>query len=166
MNERWRLIGDRFVTAVVVISLALLWSCSEDNELSGSLEEVYQLQFDLVRARLYSSEFAVEYLSSNSGVVPVRLTLDRKALRKADKDLESGDSYDLDRYGDITGRQADGTEIFRFSSGTLHLDVFEPEQDAEVRGSFDAKFRVGDDSFTLTGNFLAELELVPEPNIP
>lgn len=166
MNERWHRIGVRTTLGTIAIAFALLSSCSEDNELSGSLEEVYQLQFDLVRARLYSSEFAVEYLVSKSAVVPVRLTLDRKSLRKADKELESGESYDLERYGDITGRQADGTELFRFSSGTLHLDAFEPEQDAEVRGSFDAKFRVGDDSFTLTGNFLTELELVPEPNIP
>jgi len=159
-------IGYLFTLAKVAIASVLLWSCAEDNELSGSLEEVYQLHYDMVRVRLYTSEFAVEYLSSESGVVPVRLTLDRKSLRKADKELESGQSYDLERYGDITGRQSDGTDLFRFSSGTLHLDAFKPEQDAEVRGSFDAKFRVGDDSFTLTGNFLAELELVAEPNMP
>lgn len=166
MNEFWRLISDRFILGVVAVAFALLWSCAEDNELSGSLEEVYQLQFDLVQARLYSSEFALEYLVSKTGVVPVRLTLNRKALRKADKELKSGESYDLERYGDITGRQADGTDLFRFSSGTLHLDEFAPEQDAQVRGSFDAKFHVGDDSFSLTGDFLTELELVPEPNIP
>lgn len=166
MSERCHPIGYRFMFAMVATAFVLLGSCAEDNELSGSLEEVYPLQYDVVRARLYSSEFAVEYLSSNSGVVPVRLTLDRKSLRKADKELESGQSYDLKRYGDITGRQSDGTDLFRFSSGTLNLDAFEPEQDAEVEGSFDAKFRVGDDSFTLTGDFLTELELVAEPNMP
>jgi hypothetical protein len=166
MNERRHRVEVRTTLGAIATAFALLWSCTEDNDLSGSLEEVYQLQFDLVRARLYSSEFAVEYLLTKGGVVPVRLTLDRKSLRKADKKLESGESYDLERYGDITGRQVDGTELFRFSSGTLHLDAFEPEQDAEVQGSFDAKFRVGDDSFTLTGSFLTELELVPEPNLP
>jgi hypothetical protein len=159
-------IGNRFDWVAVAIAFVSLWSCADDNDLSGSLEEVYQLQYDQVRVRLYSSELAIEYMASQSGVVPVRVTLDRRSLRKADKELDSGQSYDLKRYGDITGRQADGTELFRFSSGNLELDAFEPEQDSEVRGSFDAKFRVGDDSFSLTGDFQSELELVPEPNLP
>jgi hypothetical protein len=115
---------------------------------------------------MYSSEFAVEYLVSKSGVVPVRLTLNLKSLRENNKKLNSGESYDLAKYGDITGRQADGTELFRFSSGKITLDEFGQEQDAKIQGSFDAKFRAGDDVFTLTGDFLTELELVPEPNIP
>ncbi|MBN1656626.1 MAG: hypothetical protein JXA30_22835 [Deltaproteobacteria bacterium] len=156
----------RLTLEMAALVIGLLYACASDNELSGSLEEVYRLQFDLVRARLYSSEFALEYLVSKSGVVPVRLTLNRKSLNKDKKELKSGESYDLNRYGDITGRQADGTEIFRFSSGTLHLDAFDTAQDSEVSGSFDAKFRAGDDSFTLSGDFLTELEVVPEPNIP
>lgn len=161
---RWLRGSDMLITSAVV--LGILTACAADNELSGSLDQVYRLQFDQVRARMYSSEFSVEYLVSKSGVVPIRLTLHIKSLREDNKKLKSGETYDLDKYGDITGRQADGTELFRFSSGKLTLDEYKREQDAEIRGNFDSKFRAGDDTFTLTGDFLTELELVPEPNIP
>jgi hypothetical protein len=145
-----------------ILAIGILSACGSDNSLSGSLDEVYRLQFDLVRARLYSSEFAVEYVVSKSGVVPLRVTISQKALRENDRKLEAGESYNIAEYGDITGRQADGTDIFRFASGKLKFDKFTPEQDAEVRGSFDAKFRTGDDVFTLTGDFQTELEIVSD----
>jgi hypothetical protein len=147
------------------IVFAVLAACASDNELSGSLDQVYRLQFDLVRARMYSSALSIEYVAVKSGVVRVRLTIDLKTLREENKKLKSGESYNLAKYGDITGRQADGTEIFRFTSGKLTLDEFDKRQDAEIRGSFDAKFRAGDDVFALSGNFFSELDLVPEPNL-
>jgi hypothetical protein len=145
---------------------AVLLACAADNELSGSLDQVYRLQFDDVRARKYTSEFAIEYVASKSGVVPVRITLNLQSLREAGKKLASGTSYDLDEYGDVTGRQADGTELFRFRSGNLKLEAFQNEQDGEVRGNFDAKFRAGDDTFTLSGAFSTELDIISEPNLP
>jgi hypothetical protein len=166
MTQSIRWLPGRCALITAAIALGTLSACAEDNSLSGSLDQVYRLQFDQVRARMYSSEFAVEYLVSKSGVVPIRLTVNLKSLREDNKKLKSGETYDLDKYGDITGRQADGTELFRFSSGKITLDEFKREQDAEIQGSFDSKFRAGDDVFTLTGDFLTELELVPEPNIP
>jgi len=152
---------------VVAVWCALaLAACTSDNSLSGSLEDVYLLQFDVVRARLYSSELAIEYVVSKSEAVPVRVTLNRELLREDGKTLAAGESYSLTQYGNITGRQADGTELFGFSKGKLQLAAFEAKQDAEIRGRFDAKFRAGDDVFSLSGDFAAELEQVPEPNLP
>jgi hypothetical protein len=96
----------------------------------------------------------------------VRVTLNVEALKQDHKQLEAGASYDLAKYGDITGRQPDGTEIFRFTEGALDLKSFKAEQDAETKGSFNAKFRAGDDVVSLNGNFSAELEIVAEANWP
>ena len=67
----------RLTLCALIFANGLLGACGSENDLSGSLEQVYRLQFDQVRARLYSSEFAVEYVVSKSGAVPVRVTLDR-----------------------------------------------------------------------------------------
>jgi hypothetical protein len=144
--------------AFPISALFLLAGCTTDNTLSGSLSDFYHLQFDSVRARLYSSELSIEYVSRATGAVPVRVT-----LRVREKEPVAGKSFDLEKYGDVTGRLPDGTEIPRFTGGELVLDEYEPELDAPIKGSFDATFRAARDTLSLSGTFEAELEPVPDP---
>lgn len=148
----------RTLRGLYITLLLTTAGCTSDNSLSGSLSSAYHLQFDLVRARLYSSELSIEYVSSSSGAIPVRLTLRRK-----EKEPRADSEYDLLKHGDITGRLPDGTEIYRFTSAKLQLDEYRPDMDARVSGSFDAKFRAGRDTLSLTGTFDTELELVSDP---
>jgi hypothetical protein len=137
----------------------LVAGCADEGGLSGSLGDVYRLDYDVVRARLYSSELSVEYVTA-SGSVPVRVT-----LRVRDVELE-GREYDLVAHGDVTGRNADGSEIPRFTEGVFELDEFAPETGATVAGSFDASFASGRDTLSLSGSFDTSLEVVDWPPQP
>ncbi len=145
----------------VWVAAALLWAtaagCTEDNSLSGSLGDFYRLQFDLVRARLYSSELSIEYVSKSTGAVPVRVT-----LRVDEVELEADRTYDLDEHGDISGRLPDGMEMLPLVEGELTLEQFAPELDARVKGSFEAKLRAERDTLSLSGTFDTELEPVAD----
>ncbi len=134
---------------------ALAAGCDQaNNTLHGSLSEVYNLHFESVRARLYTSELSIEYIDTHSAV-PVRLTLDLSVVEPA-----ADQSYDLMEVGDITGRMPNDTEIPRFTEGELDLDQYLAEPDADVTGSFTAKFLTGRDTLTLSGDFETTLEVV------
>ena len=106
-----------------------------------------------MRARLYPSELAIEFVSE-ADEVPVRITLLR------DPPLAT-ETYDLVERGEITGR-ADGVEIPRFITGSLTLENWEAIQDARVRGEFDATFETGKDVASLAGEFDTTLEVIDE----
>ena len=61
------------------LTIAPLSSCDEDGGsfIEGSLGDFYDLTCIDVRARLYSSELAIEYVNITQEV-PVRVTVDRK----------------------------------------------------------------------------------------
>ncbi len=126
----------------------------DENTLSGSLSQVYNIHFESVRARLYSSEMSIEWVDINSAV-PVRIT-----LRLSDVQPTADHNYDLFQVGDITGRAIDDTEIPRFTSGELSLGAYAGEPATDVSGSFDAKFDTGRDAVTLSGEFNTVLEVV------
>lgn len=134
----------------------LLVGCGE-NQLYGSLSDVYRLDHESVRARQYDSELAIEYVDVRGGV-PVRVS-----LHTADVDPATGGDYDLAEQGDISGVLADGTEIPRFIEGSLHLSDYGPTAGSRVAGSFDAKMDAGRDTLSLTGSFDATLEIVTWP---
>jgi hypothetical protein len=144
--------------ALLALLLAPASGCTEDNSLSGSLGDFYRLEFDVVRARLYSSELSIEYVSRGTGAVPVRVT-----LRTDEQEPRAGETYDLGEHGDVTGRLPDGMEMLPVVDGELTLDEFGPELDDRVRGSFEAKLRAERDTLSLTGTFDTELEPVPDP---
>jgi len=142
------------------LSIALLLvflggGCADaPNTLNGSLSEVYDIHFEHVRARIYSSELAIEYVDV-SGAVPVRVT-----LSVVDTTVVAGVTYDLSLVGDITGRSDNDIEIPRFTEGKLTIDEYVRESGALVVGDFKSKYATSRDSLTLSGDFETELEIV------
>jgi len=145
----------RLGIAAAALACALA-ACGDGEDLSGSIDQVYSLDYQTVRARLYSSELAIEYVDAR-GAVPVRVT-----LRRAAEEPSAGGDYDLQASGDLTGRHADGSELPRFDTGALHLDDYDASGDAFVSGSFEANFRSERDTLSIAGRFAAELEIVED----
>ena len=128
--------------------------CSdEEGALRGSLEEFYNINYVDVRARLYPSELAIEYIREN-GQVPVRVTL----RRTEGEPIRTGD-YDLGTKGNITGRSGDN-DIPPFNGGSLTLEEFSASNGASIVGEFSARFRTGEDEAALSGDFDTELEVI------
>lgn len=136
----------------VMIVLVLASSCSkEEASLVGSLGDFYELRHDAVRARLYESELAIEFVRENFEV-PVRVTVSTTPK------LEPGE-YDLAERGDVTGR-SDGVDIPRFRTGALRLDRYEGVGDTRISGDFDATFDTGKDVASLAGLFDTTLVVI------
>lgn len=149
------------VAALGCVCLALtLPACDLNAELSGSLSDVYRLDHEHVRARLYESELSIEYVR-NDGSVPVRVTCGRRV----GKPLGKGD-FDIGSRGAVTGQLSDGTTIPKFLDGNLKLDEFQARDGAPISGSFDARFDGGRDTLSLSGSFDTELEVIDWPLLP
>ncbi len=142
------------LAAAAAVALSASACADAPNTLNGSLSDVYDIHFEQVRARLYSSELAIEYVDV-TGAVPVRVT-----LRLADAVVTPDTSYDLTEVGDITGRSDSDVEIPRFSTGKLDLDDYEPVSGALISGEFRSKYATSRDSLTLNGDFETDLEIV------
>ena len=150
------------ILRVLLCLCALFAGCADGSgTLDGSLGSVYRLGFDDVRARLYSSELAIEY-ASGDGAVPVRVTLRRGAL----PDEPTGSSWSLVDDGDITGQLADGTYIPRFTTGRVSIGSFELREGSRIEGSFTGTFDLGRDSLGINGTFNVPLVLVTAPSRP
>ena len=144
----------RRLSLALLLAFSALGCADTPNSLNGSLSEVYDIHFEHVRARIYTSELAIEYVDVN-GAVPVRVT-----LRLADTTIVPGTTYDLAQVGDITGRSDNDIEIPRFSEGKVTLDEYTRESGALVVGDFKSKYATSRDSLTLSGDFETELEIV------
>jgi hypothetical protein len=146
---------------VILLTLLGVCACSDaGGSLSGSLGDYYDLSFDHVRARLYSSELAVEFVAAD-GQVPVRVSVDRASTDGGGAGLAAG-SYKLQDRGDITGQRGD-TRIPRFISGTIELSKFDPRDGEPIEGTFEAKFETGRDESGLSGDFTTTLEVIDGP---
>lgn len=149
--------------ALLALCLAGLLGCGSDDELTGSLSEVYRIEYNRVRVRLYESSLSVEYVGAQDSV-PVRVTVavTEDAPRK-------GQTYDLLTEGALSGRLVDGTELPSLLRGSITLDEFRAEQGATVAGEFEARVLAGDDELTLGGTFSEDLEVIdawpPEPDL-
>jgi len=143
--------------AVGAIFAALaLGACADDpRSLQGSVSEYYPLGFSDVRARLYDSELAIEYVQADGETV-VRLT-----VRRAERDPTGPARIDLGAVGDITG-SADGAELPAFGGGDLVLDSYRARDGALVAGRFDAIMVAGAVTLTLSGTFEARLDVVED----
>jgi hypothetical protein len=140
---------------VISAALSLLGGCSDaGGSLDGSLDSVYDISFNKTRARLYSSQFSVEYVA-NDGQVPLRVTIDRGEEPIGER------SYDLKEHGDVTGQRGD-QRIPRFASGKITLNRYEPHSGGRVEGTFNAKFKTRRDTLTLSGTFDTTLEIIEE----
>jgi len=138
--------------------LLFLLACKalSPNSLDGSLTESYDLAFDDTRARLASSELAIEYVDDPEGLATVvlRVTLDTEVEPKA------GKSYDLVKWGDITQSDATNTTLPDLDEGDVALEEYQDEDGAKVVGSFDASFVTGEgQTLQLQGRFKTELEI-------
>ena len=142
-----------------LFALALAGCGQEGGDLSGSLDEIYRLEHTGVRARLYSSELAIEY-TRDDGSVPVRVS-----LRGTPETIGEGE-YDLFEMGGLGGRAPDGNEVPAMISGTLEIDTYEPTEGGDCSGSFEATFEAGRDRLNLNGSFNAPLDVVGWPPRP
>jgi len=106
-----------------------------------------------VRARLYPSELAIEFVRDN-GEVPVRIT-----IRRAEAEVVRPGSVDLGRYGDVTGSLAD-REMPPFDDGELIFDEVGRDEGDALSGSFTARFVAGRATYDLHGSFATHLEVV------
>ncbi|MCB9729700.1 MAG: hypothetical protein H6744_05350 [Deltaproteobacteria bacterium] len=141
----------------VVLLAVCAWACdSGANTLGGSLSTFHDLGFATVRARLYSSELAMEYVRENQEVA-LRVSLRRSAVEP-----ESGLVADLATQGDVTG-STQRTPLPPLTAGTLRLARFEAREGASVRGHFDARFEAGLTEVGLHGDFDMPLTIVHSP---
>ncbi len=140
----------------LIAFLAFFSACSGDEaSLRGSLGDFYDIDYSTVRARLYASELSIEYVQEDLQV-PVRVT-----LRKLTTGMIEPGAYDLTALGAISGRSRDN-DIPDMTTGKLVLERFEPVNGSEISGSFEAKFRTGNDEATLVGEFNTTLEVVDQ----
>ena len=146
---------SRFAVFALVL-FAAVSGCKddEDNYIDGSLVKNYNISYDSVRARLYSSSLSVEYMSDS--VPALRIT-----LHADDLILAAGKTYDLLEYGSVT-RFDDLGSLPELQSGELTLTEFSETDGAPVAGNFHAVF-VTDNGVTLNlrGAFAVDLEVVP-----
>ena len=142
----------RMILFLSCLSMCLVTSCGQDKqgELSGSLQQFYDTSFERTRARLYSSELAIEYVRED-GEVPVRISVRRGPHLKTDT------SIDLIEFGSLTGRSRD-TDMPLLSSGKVTFERLDFEDGEMVVGEFDASFSVGRDTASLSGSFETSLE--------
>lgn len=134
--------------------LSTMTSCGaqKGGTLTGSLLDFYDAEYSTVRARLYSSELAIEYVRED-GEVPLRVTILR------DANLISGKTFELPGQGNMTGRVGD-TDLPELSAAKVTLDTFEIVDGTRVVGTFSSSFRLGMDTASLSGEFDTELEVV------
>ena len=135
-------------------AILLCSSCGDEGSgrLRGSLLNFYDAEHERVRARLYSSELAIEYVRED-GEVPVRVTLRR------DADLVAGERFTLPARGALTGRVGD-TDAPELEEGEVTLERFEIVEGERVVGEFTASFTLREDTASLSGTFDAPLQIV------
>ncbi|MFH0902696.1 MAG: hypothetical protein V2A73_18855 [Pseudomonadota bacterium] len=151
----------RIATAAAVVSLGLLSSCGDEpNQLSGSLSEVYDLEFDEVQAMLMGSAtdgfLVVEYLRDEGKAIKLSVNLEGLTITP-------GEKFSLtELVGGIprgTMQQiADRTRDFPMDTGTLALD-----QPLTPGASLAGHFRTvlaEPKGYSLNGDFSAVLEAI------
>lgn len=151
--------GARALTIAAAFASAFalsgLGACANEDDLGGSVSEFYPLDFASVRARLYDSELAIEYVRADGETV-VRVT-----VRRDERDPAGPSAIDLTRFGDVTG-SAGGVELPPFVDGRLSLDDYRPRERALVTGSFEARVSSGDARLSVRGSFSARLDVVED----
>jgi len=143
--------------ALMGLALTAAAGCETQNELEGSLTEVYGIRHQSVRVRLTTSELAIEYVGSRDSV-PVRATIDLDSLAE-DVELSEG-TYDLPEHGYIGGRLANETELPPLINGSVRLQRFNPVAGSRVIGRIRGKFDAGRDELGIAGEFNERLELL------
>lgn len=146
----------RLIVAVVAVAAAVaaVGGCGgkAGQQLTGSLDQYYDLGFETTRARLYSSELEIAYLKEGGEVV-VRVT-----VLVGQVTLEGPATIDLLADGDVTGSSG-GKNIPALVSGQLVLQKYGTEEGSPVEGFFDAEIEGQGSNTALHGEFKAILAL-------
>ena len=141
-------------TGLACLLALTLWSCGTEDTaevaLHGSVSRIYPLQYDSVRARLFTSELAIQYVSGREVIISAVARLD-------DMPVEGPTTIDLGQHGEVVGNR--GNVILPpFLSGTLVLDAYAPREGSAVTGYFDAVIDGDDRNYAVHGDFDVLLE--------
>ena len=149
-------------TRLAAIFVWLLTSCAPArNSLTGSLSEIFSLEFDAVEVLKLGCTLRVDYIRSEvfGEVSPCLLLVDNRRLALRDGATVDGDSF---REAVQVLRVAPtGGELPEVESGSMSFDRFTFESGASVEGSFTVAFVDGHD---LHGRF-EQILVEPDPSL-
>ena len=144
------------------VATRLLWAClllvtvgcgaEEEQDLTGTLADSYDLSYDFVRVRLAPTELTVDYVRT-SGEMPVQVM-----VRRDSREVAGPETINLVEHGAITGISK-GAAMPDLTSGTLVFEQYEPRHGSRVKGHFDGKFSSSSGEVTLHGDFETDLEV-------
>ena len=132
----------------------LIWSCgdtAEVNTLEGSVNRLYDLAFDTVRARKTATELAVQYVSGRS--VPVQVVVDLAA-----SELTGPGQYDLTGQSTVVG-SVNRQELPAFVNGSVTFSALGLTNGSAVAGHFEANVETDTATYAVRGTFETTLEL-------
>jgi len=141
---------------LLCVAITAFAACGEDTEsdtLTGSVSRIYPLSFDSVRARVTSTQFAIQYVKG--GQVPVQVVIELMH-----HPIEGPATFDLAFGGTVVGSR-DGNSLPDFIDGQLILKKVALSQGATISGEFNAN--VGTDSgnnYAVHGTFDTTLEVI------
>lgn len=143
------------------LNLALLLlasACGSANELSGSIDATFALEFDRVEILRLDPALIIEFLDDRGGDVThkvVKITIDLENLSLSNNSDIVGDVFDnrvkLER---ITETEQEWPPV---SGGLIHFDAFDFEQGGHMKGNFHIQFENG---LNLVGKFDGKLKRV------
>lgn len=142
---------------MLALAALLLCACDGDsaNFIDGSAASSYDMDFDDVRIRLFSTEVAVEFVRT-VGVgeeLPLKLT-----ASFAEDPIVAGEPVDLhEPSGAVARITTDGTRLPELSDqeSTITFDTWSTEAGATIEGTFKVDF---DNGTGLNGAFDGDLE--------
>lgn len=147
------------VFALVFATQFVLTACGDANELSGSIEESFSLEFDRVEIRFVvpTEELEIQYLKDvgNSVSKVVKVVVDTTDLPLGNDSRISGDLFDEKV---VIQREAEsGSDFPDVNGGSITFDKVGFDNNDLVEGEFDAVFVNGR---TLFGKFKKKLDLI------
>jgi hypothetical protein len=139
-----------------MLAVAALAACGGGNELSGSIEESFSLEFDRVRIRKQDQALLIEYLREVSGGTEkvCQVVVDTDGLSLASDSTIKGGTF-LSRVQ--VNRVASGGTFPPVDEGQIDFDTYEFEDGGEMQGEFDVVF---DGGRTLHGGFEGDVKEV------
>jgi hypothetical protein len=140
--------------------LFLLAGCGDPpNKLTGSMSQIYKLDFDRVQIVRVGNEVSVEYQRTSNGAVAAKVA--KLTVQVGDLSNLAGNDIDLTELvaglprGSIQ-RVETTTTVFPLKVGTAHFDQ-EPTAGTELSGWFHTTMSEPDGR-TLNGDFQAKVE--------
>ncbi len=152
-------------TTAGFVFLAVLAGCGGGNELSGSIGESFELDFDLVRVRKQNETLIIEYIKLVSGGEnkALKLVVEGNDLLTVDGsliDMTSGLAIDDELFAkavSIDRVASTGADFPDIEDGRMYFSALEFQAAGRVEGDFDIVF---DNGRTLAGSFMGELTVV------